>query len=227
MNALGINASDCMPSAEVHVENNMVVSDIYGSHAQGEYESGYGITVYSAASFRDRHGFSFNISNNTIKFSKPSYTGIRVSGPFNAPIGSEKFKEGYVGENSIHLDNGYVGIKIGRSDKIRVSENIISGKAYYGIRVHAKGLTTDEMFYSDGNSILNNNMSGLSIKASDEYSNSHADGIIFSRKKANVKTANVWLDDYSRRCDVKLETGETLIDEGLNNHIEFADNDSN
>ena len=224
-NALVINASDCMDSAKVHIKNNLIISDIYGAHAHGEPESGCGITAHSAASFRDRHGFRFSISNNIINCSKPSYIGIRVSGPFNAPLGSEKFKEGYVRGNNIHLENGLVGIKVGRSDNIEVSENIISGKVYYGIRVCAKGRPTDEIFYSEKNSVKNNDMSQLTIKDSDRYSNNYADGIVFHGTKGNAGTANIWLDDYTIECNIKLRTGETLIDDGKNNFIAFVDKD--
>ena len=227
MNALGINASDCMDSAEVHIKNNLVASDIYGAHAHGEPEAGCGITAHSAASFRDRHGFKINISNNTIKCTKPSYVGIRVSGPFNAPLGSDKFKEGYVGENNIHLDNGYVGIKVGRSDNIEVSKNIITGKVYYGIKVQAKGRPTDEIFYSEKNSIKNNDMTRLTIKNPDGYSNDYADGIIFSGIKGKAKTAHIWLDEHTIKSDIKLRKDETLIDEGKNNSTAFVDGHTN
>ena len=219
MNALGINASDCMGSAKVQIKNNLVVSDIYGAHPHGEAEAGYGITAHSVAAFRDRPGFKINISCNTIKCSKVSYGGIKVSGPFNAPAGSGKFTEGYVRNNKIHLDNGYVGIKIGRNDSIEVAGNVITGKTYYGIRVHAQGDPRDATIYADENTVQDNDMDKLMIKTPDDYSNSHVDGMIFSGSPGRSALAHIWLDKYSRNSMVKVKTSETVIDQGKNNTI--------
>ena len=223
MNTLGINASDCMGSAQIHIINNLVVSDVFGAHAHGEAESAFGITAHSAGVFRDRPGFKIYISGNTIKCSKISYGGIWVAGPFNAPAGSGKFKEGYVRDNKIHLDDGFVGIKMGRNDGIEVAGNTITGKAYYGIRVHAKGDPSDATMYADGNTIKDNDMDGLTIKPPDDYSNDHIDGVIFTGAEGRSQLAHVWLDQYSKNNAVNLKANETIIDEGENNTIIFED----
>ena len=223
MNTLGINASDCMGSAQIHIKNNLIVSDVFGAHAHGEAESGFGITAHSAGVFRDRPGFKIYISGNTIKCSKISYGGIWVAGPFNAPAGSGKFKEGYVRDNKIHLDDGFVGIKMGRNDGIEVAGNTITGKAYYGIRVHAKGDPSDATMYADGNTIKDNDMDGLTIKPPDDYSNDHVDGVIFTGSQGRSQLAHVWLDPYSRNNAVNLKANETIIDEGEGNTIIFED----
>ena len=223
MNTLGINASDCMGSAKVQIKNNLIVSDIYGAHPHGEAESGYGITAHSCAVFRDRPGFKINISGNTIKCSKVSYGGIKVSGPFNAPAGSGKFTEGYVRKNKIHLDNGFVGIKIGRNDSIEVAGNVITGKTYYGIRVHAQGDPRDATIYADGNTVKDNNMDGLMIKDPDDYSNGHVDGMIFTGSLGRSALAHVWLDRYSRNSTVRVKASERVIDEGEDNTVLLDD----
>jgi len=223
MNTLGINASDCMGSAKVQIKNNLIVSDIYGAHPHGEAESGYGITAHSCAVFRDRPGFKINISGNTIKCSKVSYGGIKVSGPFNAPAGSGKFTEGYVRNNKIHLDNGFVGIKIGRNDSIEVAGNVITGKTYYGIRVHAQGDPRDATIYADGNTVKDNNMDGLMIKDPDDYSNGHVDGMIFTGSLGRSALAHVWLDRYSRNSTVRVKASERVIDEGEDNTVLLDD----
>jgi hypothetical protein len=223
MNALGINASDCMGSAEVQINNNLVVSDIFGAHAHGEAESGYGITAHSAGVFRDRPGFKIDISGNTINCTKVSYGGIRVAGPFNAPAGSGKFTEGYVRNNKIHLDNGFVGIKIGRNDSIEVANNVITGKVYYGIRVHAQGDPRDTTMYADENTVKDNDMDNLMIKTPDEYSNGHVDGMVFTGSLGRSTLAHIWLDQYSRNSTVRVNASETVIDEGEDNTILLTD----
>lgn len=223
MNSLGINASDCMGSAEVRIKNNLVVSDIFGAHPHGEAESGFGITAHSAGAFRDRPGFKIDISGNTIKCSKVSYGGIKVSGPFNAPAGSGKFTEGYVRNNKVHLDNGFVGIKIGRNDNIEVAGNVITGKAYYGIRVHAQGNPQNATIYADGNTVKESDMNMLTIKDPDNYSNGHVDGMIFTGSQGRSALAHVWLDRYSRNNTVRVRVSETVIDEGENNTVLFDD----
>ncbi len=225
MNALGINASDCMGSAEVQIKNNLVVSEIFGAHPHGEAESGYGITAHSAGVFRDRPGFKIDVSGNTIKCSKVSYGGIRVSGPFNAPAGSGKFVEGYVRNNKIHLDNGFVGIKIGRNDRIEVAGNVITGKAYYGIRVHAHGDPQDFTIYSDGNTVQDNDMNMLTIKEPDDYSDGHVDGMIFTGLPGRSAMAHVWLDKYSRNSMARVKVSERVIDEGEDNTVIFEDSE--
>jgi predicted transcriptional regulator len=225
MNALGINASDCMGSAEVQIINNLVVSDIYGAHAHGEVESGYGITAYSAGAFRDRPGFKIDISGNTVKCSKVSYCGIKMSGPFNAPAGWGKFTEGNVRNNKIHLDNGFVGIKIGRNDSIEVEGNVITGKVYYGIVIHAKGDPKDATIYADENIVKDNDMDNLIIKTPDEYSNGHVDGMIFTGSLGRSALAHVWLDRYSRNSTVRVKTSETVIDNGEDNTVIFDDSE--
>lgn len=222
MNALGINASDCMGSAEVQIKDNMVVSDIFGAHAHGEAESGFGITAHSAAVFRERPGFKIDISGNTIKCSKLSYGGIRVYGPFNAPEGSGKFTEGHVRDNKIHLDDGFVGIKIGRNDSVEVAGNVITGKAYYGIRVHALGDPHDVTMYADGNTVMDNDMETLTIKGPDAYSDSLADGKTFAISPGGSETAHVWLDLLSRNGTVGVKADEVVIDEGEGNSIIFG-----
>jgi hypothetical protein len=69
-------------------------------------------------------------------------------------------------------------LKIIRKDSVSV---------YYGVKVHAKRRPVDEIFYSERNSISNNDISQLTIKDPDGYSNNYADGIIFSGKKGKAK----------------------------------------
>ncbi len=223
MNTLGINASDCMGSAMVQIKDNLIVSDVYGAHAHGEAVAGFGITAHSAGVFRDRPGFKIDVSGNTIRCSKVSYGGIWVAGPFNAPEGSGKFTDGQVKDNQIHLDDGFMGIKMGRDDGMEVAGNTITGKAYYGIRLHAQGDARDAKIYADGNTVKDNNMDGLTIKTPDEYCNSHVDGVIFTGSPGRSELAHVWLDSYSRYNSVSVKAGEKVIDEGEDNTVSFVD----
>jgi hypothetical protein len=175
--------------------------------------------------FRDRPGFKIDISDNTIKCSKVSYSGILVAGPFNAPEGSGKFKESYVRNNKIHLDNGFVGIKIGRNDNIDVAGNVITGNAYYGIKVHAQGDPRDAIIYANENTVKDNNMDNLTIKTSNDFSNSRVDGLVFTGSLGRSAQAHIWLDRYSRNSTVKAKAIETVIDEGEDNTILFTDSE--
>jgi len=218
MNAIGINISDCMSSADVHIIGNNVSSDIYGTHAHGETESSIGISAHSASSFRNRSGFKLEITDNKIALSKPMYIGIRVAGPFNAPVGSGKFTSGCVKNNEIHLDDGYIGIKLGRTDNVSVSGNTLTGKVYYGIKVHAQSNPNDVIMYSEKNRIMDNNMSQLRIK-NDENIKHNGDGLIYSNRKGGTKTAYVWLDRYSRDCLLQVGDTELVIDDGESNKV--------
>ncbi len=222
MNAVGINVQDCYDTADVNISNNDVVSEIYGSHPHRWNDAGFGIAVHSIFAFKNMPGYKFKISSNSIRMNKVNCGGINVCGPFKTQ-GHPKFLEGSVFNNRIHLENGFVGIKIGRNDNIEVAGNIITGKAYYGIRIHAQGDPRDVTIYADGNKVKDNNMDGLTIKDPDDYSNGHVNGMTFTGSQDRSATAHVWLDRYSRNSTVRVKASETVIDEGEDNKVLFYD----
>ena len=218
VNAVGINLQDSFESARIIVENNDIRTDIYGSHVHGWIDSGYGIAAHSIFAFRDMPGYRIDIIGNNIECKKPGYSGINICGSFNTP-GVAKFLEGTVSGNRIHLNNGMTGIKVGRSDKITVSENILSGRAYYGIRIHGKSTPNDIVVNSEENVVINNDMQMLKIKESDQFSRELGDGISFV---LGGSTAHIWFDDYSKKNLVRLHSEDKFIDQGLLNEVKIV-----
>lgn len=223
MNAAGINVSDCQASAKAEVVDNEIVTEVFGSHVHNWVETGFGITVHSAMAFPHKPGFSVLVSRNMIKCTKKNYGGIMIMGPFNVPEWAGKLHAGTVSDNSIFLDDGFVGIKVGRNDSIRVIDNVISGKAYYGIRVHGRDKPHDTAIFAEGNIVTDNNMTGLEIKAPDDYSNENADGVIFAGTQGNSETVHVWLDSLTKGNMIEIRKGEKVVDEGQNNKISYTD----
>lgn len=61
-------------------------------------------------------------------------------------------------------------------------------------------------------------MEGLTIKEPDEYSDSHS-GRAFAGSNGKSLTAHVWLNNRTMGNEIKVKTGETVIDEGEGNTI--------
>ena len=215
VNAVGINVQDSFESAWIIVENNDISTSIYGSHVHGWIDAGYGIAAHSIFAFRDIPGYRIDIIGNNIECKKPGYSGINICGSFNTHDVA-KFLEGTVSGNRIHLDNGLTGIKVGRSDKITVSENTLSGRAYYGIRIHGKSTPHDSVIYSEDNVVTNNDMRMLRINECDQFSRKLGDGISFV---LGGNTAHIWLDEYSKNNLIHINSEDTIIDQGLLNEV--------
>jgi hypothetical protein len=147
-----------------------------------------------------------------------NYSGINICGSFNTRSYA-KFISGTVSNNTIYLENGLVGIKVGRNDSIEVINNKISGKSYYGIKVHGKGQPGDRIIYAEDNKIQKNSLVDLEIKPPDDFSNSNADGITFAETDESSITSHIWLDSYTKNNIVSLKDSVTIIDEGENNKI--------
>ncbi|MHA2428453.1 MAG: hypothetical protein ACXADB_10555, partial [Candidatus Hermodarchaeia archaeon] len=137
MNARGIGAHDNFATAELIIRNNVIESDVYGCYPFYSPEAGYAISVQSAFAF-PRPCFNVVIEDNDIKLSKLNFSGIGVYGPAIDKEGVEKLYSGSVRNNKIHLNDGHVGIHIRKTDEFIVSDNAISGKAYYGIQASGR-----------------------------------------------------------------------------------------
>lgn len=228
MNMAGITVQDCFKSATIVISNNEIISDVYGSHIHwysAVGDAGYGIAVHSMFSLHGSESYVVNIFGNTVKISKPNYGGINVNGPFNRPFDSDippvKFLECSVHNNKILLENGSVGIKVGRSDNIEVYDNEVSGFVYYGIKVHGKGQPDNEIIFSENNQLSGNILSNLTIKQSDDFSVARADGVLFTFIDGVVNTGHIWLDEWTKNNVIEIIDDEKVIDEGDNNKIHY------
>jgi predicted transcriptional regulator len=217
-NARGIAATGNLPSAQVRIRNNAIVSDVYGSYPFSSPESGAGILAQSAWGFPSP-GFDVEIEGNTIDSDKPNYSGIIVLGPVMDREGADKLRGGVIQGNSIRLRRGYEGIHVRKCDEFEVAENKISGDAYYGIRISGRSMSTGLNLMALSNRIEGNDMGELRIREPDKYSDGHAGGRMFKGLAGGSVTAHFWMDEYSKNNSVKIKTGETVLDDGENNTI--------
>ena len=220
INARGIAVTGNLPSADVKIRHNTVISDLYGSYPFSSPEAGAGILAQSAWGFPSP-GFNVEIEENTIKLDRLNYCGIIALGPVMDREGAGKLKGGMIRNNRIRLKEGYEGIHVRKCDDFEVADNKISGKAYYGIRVSGRRKPGEIDLSALNNLVEDNDMSGLDVKGPDEYSDNHADGRMFAGSPRGSATAHVWLDSNSGENVVKLRKGEKVIDEGEDNRISF------
>jgi len=217
-NARGIAVTGCLPSADVRIRRNTIVSDVYGSYPFSSPEAGAGILAQSAWGFPSP-GFNVEIEENTIKLDRLNYCGVIVLGPVMDREGVDKLRGGTIRNNRIRLKNGYEGIHVRKCDDFEVADNTISGEAYYGIRISGRRRPGELDLSALSNMVEGNDMDELRIREPDEYSNNHADGRMFAGSPRGSTTAHVWLGKFSENNNVKVKTGETVIDEGEENTI--------
>jgi hypothetical protein len=221
INARGIAVTGNLPSADVSIRYNTVISDLYGSYPFSSREAGAGILAQSAWGFPSL-GFNVEIADNTIQLDRLNYSGIVVLGPVMDREGAEKLRGGTIRNNRIQLKDGYEGIHVRKCDEFEVANNTISGKAYYGIRTSGRRKPGEPDLSALNNLVEDNVMSGLDVKGPDEYSDNHADGRMFAGSPGRSATSHVWLGSNTRESVVKLRKGETVIDEGEENRISFS-----
>jgi len=223
MNARGIVVQNNCESSEIHITGNTIVSEIFGSFPFSTHFAGIGIFAQSAWS-QPLSGSRVEIADNEIRCNKLNYCGIAVYGPSMYREGAGKLGECVLRDNNIHLGDGSVGVLIRKNDRTEVFGNKISGKAYYGF--HLWGSRNREGFDlgSNENLVEDNDMTDLVIKASDEYSDSHVDGRMFTGSEGKSATAHVWLNAFSKDNVIKVRADETVIDEGEDNKITYVEN---
>ena len=217
-NARGIAATGNLASADVKIRRNTVVSDVYGSYPFSSPEAGAGILAQSAWGFPSP-GFNVEIEENTIRLDKLNYSGIKVLGPVMDREGADKLRGGVIRDNRIWLKDGYEGIHVRRCDDFEVAKNLISGKAYYGIRISGRRRTGGPDLRALNNLVEGNDMRELWIREPDGYSDDHADGRMFSGSPGGSATAHVWLDHHTKGNVIRLGRDERAIDEGEENKI--------
>jgi predicted transcriptional regulator len=219
-NGRGITSSQHHSSANVQIRRNIIESDVYGSYSFSSDEAGVGIVSYSARSTPGQ-GFHLEIEDNTIKFDKLNHSGIVVLGPITDLEGSDKLRGGIIRNNHIQLKNGYEGIHVRMCDDFEMERNVISGGAYYGIKISGRNKSGKLDLRALKNTVKDNDMCSLQIRAPDEYGDSHVDGRMFTGSEGEGKsaTSHVWLNKYSARNTIHVKDDETVIDEGTSNSI--------
>jgi len=219
MNSKGIFIMDNHETAEIHVERNTVISEVYGSYPYSVHIAGVGIFAQSTWIDPNTSGARVEIADNEIRCDKLNYCGIAVYGQSRYEEGASKLGECVVRDNNIHLGDGHVGVVIRKNDATQVVDNKISGKAYYGL--HLWGSEDREGFDlgSNDNLIKDNDLTELEIKLPDAYSDSHVDGRMFTGSEGKAVTSHVWLNRFSKRNTIILKPDETVIDEGKSNTI--------
>ena len=221
-NARGIAVTGNLPSADVRIRHNTVVSDVYGSYPFSSPEAGAGILAQSAWGFPSP-GFNVEIEENTINLDKLNYCGIIALGPVMDREGAGKLRGGIIRNNRIRLKDGYEGIHVRKCDDFEVADNKISGEAYYGIRISGRKGSEELDLSALNNLIEGNDMGDLRIREPDEYSNDHVDERMFAGSPGGSTTAHVWLGKFSKNNTVKVKINETVINDGEENTIIYEE----
>jgi len=219
-NARGIAVTGCLQTADVRIRHNTIESDIYGSYPFSSHEAGAGILAQSAWGFPSP-GFNVEIEENTLKFDKLNYCGIKVLGPVISRANADKLRGGTISNNLIQLKNGFEGIHVRKCDDFKVSYNKIIGETYYGIRISGRKSSGELDLSSINNKVEGNLMNELKIRSPDNYSDNHADGRMFAIAPEGSSTSYIWLGKFSKGNVVKIRENEIIIDEGEENRIEY------
>ena len=218
-NARGIAVTGNLPSAEIQINNNTIESDLFGSYPFSSPEAGAGILAQSAWA-RALSGFKIEITENTINLDKLNYSGIKVLGPLIDREGAGKLRGGTISNNRIQLKEGYEGIHVRKCDDFDVTDNTISGQAYYGIRVSGRESSKEPNQIAMNNMFKDNGLDELQIREPDSYSNNNADGRKFAIASGSSVTAHVWLNKHTKNNEIIVRDKEKVIDEGEDNIIE-------
>jgi hypothetical protein len=221
MNSRGIAVWDNYETARVYVKDNVVESDVYGVYPYFTMYAGVGILAQSSHLLK-MQGFYVEIENNKVRCSKVNYCGIAVLGGVRE--GAGKLAGGLIRSNKVHLDDGSVGVLISSIEGFDISENVLSGFAYYGIQITGREKLAGLDHRVIDTVVRKNNMDSLKIKEPDKYSDSHADGRTFAGSIGKSSTAHLWLDTNTKDNVIRIKAGETVIDEGEGNAMAYDDN---
>ncbi len=218
MNARGILVIDNWETADIEIVNNTVISEVFGAYPYNNPMSGVGIMVQSAWS-EPRSGSRVEVNGNKVICDKVNYCGIAVYGPAIYQEGAGKLERCIVVDNEVSLADGSIGVIIRRSDSTEVSNNRITGKAYYGLQMTGSEDRQSIDLNAKGNTFEDNDIEGLEIKEPNEYSDAHVDGRMFTGSGGKSTTAYVWLNRYSKSNLIRVKANETVIDEGEDNTV--------
>ena len=217
-NSKGVLIADNFDTAELLIHNNKLITEVYGSYAYANPNAGFGILAQS--SLNDSHkGSKVKIFDNEITCTKINYSGISVYGPFIIDENSGKLEECIIHDNTIHLEDGSVGIYVRKSDHTEITNNKFTGKAYYGVQISGREERSGLDLGAFDNVVEDNDFSKFVIKDSDQYSDNHIDDKMFMDSDGKSETAHVWLNKYSSRNIIKVDPQESVIDQGTENII--------
>ena len=217
-NSKGILIADNFETAEFHIHNNKITSEIYGSYAYGNPNAGFGILAQNSMNVPHK-GSKVKIFDNDIHCTKLNYCGIGVYGPTIINENSGKLEECIIYDNSIHLEDGSVGIIVRKTDHTEITNNKLTGKAYYGVQISGREERSGLDHGAFDNVVEDNDFSEFVIKDPDQYSDNHIDDKMFTGSDGKSETAHVWLNKYSSRNIIKVEPKESVIDQGTDNKI--------
>jgi predicted transcriptional regulator len=211
----GITISENYDSAKIFVTNNLITSDIPGSHVIDSRWSGIGIDVEPGYHY-EGYSFQVSIKDNKIVFNKPRYCGVSIKGLMNAPPGSIRLKDGEIIKNSIHLEKGSIGILIESCENYKILNNHISGSVYYGIGFFPGSSKSDERFGASNNYVNENDLSNLMIREPDNYSKALFKSKFYRESEQYYQTSHIFLNNNSIE-NIVNQPNITLIDDGIRN----------
>ncbi len=215
-------------SSDVIIIGNKIISDVWGAYYIDHRWAGCGIHAFTALDEGQlpgraqihQKGYNLKIAENQISCGKPNFVGILLSGLIEAPIDSEKLSGGTIKGNHIHLGNGAIGMHFDSCDKFDIIDNIISGRAYYGISISSRTNFRKKVQGAFQNRLINNSLEDLEIKSPDKQSY-----VIFDREIRDINirnsTAHIFLGKNTARNLVRLNFKYCVIDEGEENNIHY------
>ena len=218
MNSKGIYVFDNRDTANIVIHDNEIYSDVFGVYAYHSPIAGFGMLIQSAWT-EPISGAKIEIFNNHIILNKINYCGIAVYGPSMYQKCAGKLEQCIIRDNVIELKNGYLGLQIRKTDHTIVTNNQFIGKVYYALQINGAKTREGIDLASHENVFKDNDMSCLSIKPADDYSNAKVDGYTFTGSNQKSITADVWLDKYTTNNLIQVESGSKVVDEGKNNNI--------
>jgi predicted transcriptional regulator len=218
MSARAINASVSTESASVVIRDNTISSQIFGSYFMDRRWAGAGIVVHPSW-HQITPGFKVEIANNNIRYDKPRFCGILLLGPNLSPEGSGKLFGGSVIGNRIHLEEGSVGILAESFETFDISENHFSGRAYYGVGVFPRTISSMPDLGASGNNLVGNDLAGVEIMEPDEYSGNLFGERTYAGTRGGSETSHLFLNVNTKENNAIVAPGETVIDEGKDNTV--------
>jgi len=218
MNSRGIYTFGNASTAETIVKENIIESKVYGAYAYFGNDAGIGICAQTAWS-APTPNYYLEIRDNSIKCEKLNYSGICVFGPIMSRGDSDVFRGGKVIDNSIELDDGYIGVHLRKSHEFEVENNEIRGASYYGVKISGRRQTDEMDARGLNNCVKGTHLKGLRVKKPDQYSDLYADGNLFFDGGERSDTSHFWLDKNTANNVIEVGDAETIIDEGTENKI--------
>lgn len=213
----GISISENYDTAKIFVTNNLIVSDIPGSHVIDSRWSGVGINVEPGFHY-EGYCFQVLLQKNEIICKKPRFCGIIIKGLIHAPPDSKRLKDGAIIENRIHLDDGSIGILLESCENYIIRKNSISGSVYYGIGLFPGSNNSGTKYGAIKNYVDTNDLSNLIINEPDDYTKSLFKGRYYRESEQYEKTSHIFLNNNSSE-NIVDQPNIIIIDDGDRNQL--------